>query len=96
MNINICINYKITKQYWAWLKVREQYLLKNFFREDPSHILHFEETVDKLHTMLSADLANQVDAEPVVVALTTQCHHSGQKVFDCGLAFTLGSLCAKH
>ena len=56
--------------------------MKNFFREDPVHTLHFEETLDKLHAVFFADLADQVDAEPVVVALTTQRHHSGQKVFD--------------
>ena len=70
------------------------YLLKNFYREDPLHVLHFEKSLDKLHAVLIADLTDQVDAEPVVVALATQLHHSGQEGSDYTLAFTL-SLCVK-
>lgn len=50
------------------------------------HFILFEEFKDKLHSMLAADLTDQVDTIPVVSTVPTQGYHTGQE--GCGSTLT--------
>lgn len=62
-------------------------LLQHFHGEEPAHVVHFELFQDKLHSMLTADLTDQVDSIPVVSTAPTQAYHTGQE--GCGSTLTI-------
>lgn len=73
--------------YWPLTLKIKLNLLLNFFREEPTHMAPLEKFLDKLHSMLAADLTDQIQPIPVVATPPTQVNHTVQE--GCGSILTI-------